>query len=326
MTLIKVAKQLFVSFTAFEDFHHCPRLYYWKRIRRLEKVRFSLPFFLGRIIGPGINAIYKAPTKALTIFEQSHKKEATALRKALPLSAEDEEAIRMQIYIGKGMLEAYKKRYHVMIRDTKIISHEAPFHYRGIQGVTIVGLLDNIMHNRKSNYVHELKTTSQLTPSYVRGIKTRVQPAMYKYLVNRVKDMVADIGGKIKGAIFDVIQKPGIRQKKKETKQEFLRRVIDWYKDGSENKFHLERSHDLVLKEEQVMHTLISTTDLMKRWGKEKDAYYQNFMWCCPAKGFPCDMYELCHGEGGEKNPANMILYKVRPSHHVEDKYKEAED
>lgn len=317
MLIKKSGGPLFVSFTAFEDFLRCPRLYYWRRIRKLEKKQLYIPYFIGRVMGPGISQVFEDAKKAATRFKNEFNQQVKELRSAVALSAEEEKKIYEQKYIGQGMLEAYVQRYRKLIEKTKVIRHEKPFHYTGIKGVTVVGKIDNVFLTEKKYYAHELKTTSNLTPGYIKGIQTRLQPAMYYYMINETKDS----GLKLNGIMFDVIQKPSIRLKQKETYPQYLRRLVRWYEDMSENKFYFERIHEpFVLTRDKVMSTIKSITDLLKMFGTEQRNYYQDFSQCAPDRGHICEMYDLCHGEGGEGNKSIMIQYKKRELYQVEKK------
>jgi len=275
---------------------------------------FFLPYVIGRIMGPSINALFTNPKKASEIVKKEFLIQRKELRKFTSLGIDDEKALNESLYVSQGMVEAYRVRYGKFLAEAKVLKHEAPFHYTGIGGVVIVGKLDNIILSRKKEYVHELKTTASLTPSSIRSIKTKMQPAMYKYLTRRIKGF----GHKIVGVLYDIIRKPGIRPTQKETYREYLLRLRDWYVDGSENKFHLERTHTLEITEDALMNTVIGITDQMKRNRMEQDAYYQNFQWCCPDRGIQCDMYELCHGDGGEDNPEILAQYRKKQPYKVE--------
>lgn len=281
-------RDIWLSFSMISDFQRCPRIHYWKRTRKLEKAIVSIPFLTGRIAHAGIHQIYKNPKKVWDVVSSVFKKEKKEIMSLLV--AEDEAKVDEQELIVKGMTKGYYNHYKKFIKSTKLIHNEVGFKYTGIEGVVVVGQVDNIFERTKKWFVHELKTSKELTPSSVQAIKTRLQPVMYVYMPNMMK-----IGKKISGIIFDIIKKPGIRQKQKETYQEYVQRLIEWYDGNSGNNvFHMEVIHikDFLLTQEMVMNTVTGIAGQMKIADGEKEAYIQDFQSC--HDGFLCDYYNLC--------------------------------
>jgi hypothetical protein len=279
---------------------------------------------VGRVVHVGLAAVMaksvNPKTKklnAIELMEKEFKKERKEAIASFTLSPEQLEELDLQEFTTKGMLLAYSTKYAKMISDIRLLGSEVEGAVDLGNDVTFVIKLDNIVVIREKKILHELKTTKQITPDYVKRIQTDIQTATYFHLHNIIFP-----DEKIEEVMYDVIRKPSIRRKKgsknvaPETKLQFLERLQEWYKKpgDTDSVFHIERFKTPGISEEAVINTIVKVSEEMLR-SKTKEDYYQDFDKCHSYFGDVCPMYGLCH-EGGESKE-NLVLYQIRKSYHV---------
>lgn len=301
---------LYMSVSSVQDWMTCKRLYYYKRIKKYELIGYSLPFITGRIIHEGIAAVLAKKKNAIEIMTQVYKKERTNVVNQFVLSVEELEKLEMQEFITKGMLLAYQKKYSKMIADMSLMGSEVEGAIDLGNDVTFVLKLDNIVRIRKKKLLHEFKSTKTLTPDYVKRIQTNLQISVYYWFHNEIwpDEPIEEI-------MYDIVQKPSIRIKKKESKQQFLERLQEWYSAPGEGKaFHIERFKEPGIDRDSIINTVVKVSEEMLRT-KEKDEYFQDYENCRSYYGDVCPYLRLCF-EGGETKE-NMVLYQIKKSYHV---------
>lgn len=310
--LIKVLKPLYVSYSSIGNFRKCPRYYYWKYIRRLEKSTFTLPFIVGRIMHHGIQTLFSKPENAEKEIRKKFKEEAQDAREKFPqMSTWDEEGLAAQEYLTTGMLAAFRIYFSKFLGATKHIATEKTLKYAFSKKVTVVGKIDNIVANRGLKWIYELKNLKSLDMDRIRAIKTDPQSALYLEVYNRQEPKKK----RLDGIIYKIIRKPSIRMKKKESRREFNIRLGAWYQDQSDGlKFHLERIKGSFINGDAVVNTVEKVAEQILDCDREKENYFQDFSYCIHDWGF-CQFYDLCHGD--EKK--NVVLYQIRKAYKVQD-------
>jgi hypothetical protein len=312
-----------MSVSSVQDWLTCKRLYYYKRIKKYEKTQYNLPFIVGRVVHVGLAAVMAKsvnPTtkklNAMELMEKEFKKERKEAIQAFGLNPEQIEELDMQEFMTKGMLLAYQTKYAQMIKDMRLLGSEVEGAIDVGNDVTFVIKLDNVVRIRMKKILHELKTTKEITPDYVKRIQTDLQTAVYFHFHNIIwsKDKIEEV-------MYDVIRKPSIRRKKgsknipPETKLQFLDRLQNWYKKPDDmSVFHIERFKTPGITEEAVINTVVKVSEEMLR-SKTKEDYYQDFDKCHSYYGDVCPYYDLCHNGGETKE--NLVLYQIRKSYHV---------
>lgn len=314
-----MSKQLFVSHSSMSGFRKCPRYYYWKYIRRLEKPEFRIPFLVGRVMHHGIQTLFSKPEKAEKELKKKYKEEAQKARAEFPqMASYEEEDLAEQEYLTLGMLQAYKLYFKKFLGKTTHIATEKPIRFELNKRVVVVGKIDNIVENQEKRWMYELKNLKSLDMDRVRGIKTDPQSSLYMATHNRsVKK-----SERLDGILYQIVRKPSIRQKKKESRGEFLNRLQEWYHDQSQGmKFHLERIKGSFVSGDAMINTVEQVSQQMLACGTEKEKYFQDFSACIRDWG-RCTMYDLCHGDEKE----NLKLYRPRKRYKVEDDEKNVDE
>lgn len=307
-----MAKQLFVSYSSMSGFRKCPRYYYWKYIRRLEKSVFKIPFIVGRIMHHGIQTLFSQPEKAEKELKKKYKEESQKARIEFPqMAAYEEEDLAEQEYITVGMLQAYRAYFKKFLGSTIHVATERPIRYELNKKVVVVGKIDNIVENQERRWIYELKNLKSLDMDRVRSIKTDPQSSLYLEAHNRSNKKSEQLDG----ILYQIIRKPSIRQKKKESRGEYLVRLQEWYYDQTTGmKFHLERIKGSFIPGAAVINTIEKVSQQMLDCGMEREKYFQDFSYCIHDWG-PCQYYDLCHGNEKE----NVKLYKPRKKYKAED-------
>jgi hypothetical protein len=305
---------LHMSISSVQDWMTCKRLYYYKRIKKYEKTLYNLPFIVGRVVHEGLAAVLAKKANAIEIMTAVYRREREAAIREFVLSTEELEELGMQEFTTKGMLLAYRTKYAKMIEDMQLMGSEVEGAVQLGDDATFVIKLDNIVKIRKKKILHELKTTKQITPDYVKRIQTDLQTAAYFHIHNIIWP-----NEPIEEVMYDVIRKPSIRRKTKgkepESKAAFLQRLQEWYKKPDDmSVFHIERFKTPKITEDAIVNTIVNVSEEMLR-SKQKEDYYQDFDKCHSYFGDVCPYYALCH-EGGETKE-NLVLYKIRKSYHV---------
>lgn len=301
---------LHISVSSLKDFMTCRRLYYYKRIKKYTKTSFNLPFIVGRVIHMGLGYLLEKKPNAVALMTQYFKEERKKANNEFTLSVDQLTKLDQQEYVTQGMLIAYAKKYRAMIRDAQLIGSEVEGALEFGENVTFVIKLDNLIRIRTKKVLHELKSSKYITPEYVHMIRTDIQTAAYFHFHNMIFE-----DSKIDEIMYDVIKKPGIRQKKGEGYQAFLQRLVEYYdKPGDEAVFHIERFSQPVIGVDDLINTVFKISEDMLR-SKTKEDYYQNYDKCSSYYGDVCPYYDLCFNGGESKE--NLILYTIRPSYHV---------
>jgi hypothetical protein len=304
-------KMLHISVSSLDDFLTCRRLYYYKRIKKYEKMMYSIPFLVGKVVHTGIANLMEKKKDAIKLMIDYFKKEKKIINDTFTLSTEKLQEVNEQEYVTKGMVEAYAKKYGKMLSDAKHLKSEVEGALQIADNVTFVIKLDNLLSIRGKKILHELKTSKYITPEYIKMIQTDRQTTIYFRFYNIIFEKYP-----IQEIMYDVIRKPSIRQKKTESYPAYLKRLSEWYdKPEDMSKFHVERFKEPIVSEDAIVNTVTKVADEMLRC-KTKEDYYENHDSCASYYGDICPYYELCH-KGGETKE-NLVLYQIRKSYHVD--------
>jgi hypothetical protein len=293
-----------------KDFLLCRRLYYYKRIKKYDRIVFDIPYFVGRVMHVGIGELLNGNKNANQKMREYYKQEKEIANKQFVLTEEQKEDLDEQEHVTQAMLFAYKKKYGQMLKDVKVLGNEVEGSLQVNDKVVLVFKLDNLLSIRGKKVLHELKTSKYITPDYVKSIQTDFQTATYFYAYNLVYDK-----SPIKEILYDIIRKPSIRQKKGETYQAYLSRLDEWYeKPDDMSVFYAERFSSPKISRDDIFNTIEKVGEDILRC-KQKEDYYQDYDKCHGYYGKRCPYYELCH-EGGETKE-NLVLYQIGKSYRI---------
>jgi len=72
---------LHVSYSSMDDFRKCPRYYWYKRIRKLDRPSFNIHFLVGRVVHVGVYWLFRKPEKAIKRMLDNYKEEVEPARR-----------------------------------------------------------------------------------------------------------------------------------------------------------------------------------------------------------------------------------------------------
>ena len=99
-----------------------------------------------------------------------------------------------------------EKTFNVKLRNPKTLRYSRTYRYQG--------KIDALVKWDNAYYIMEHKTTSSITDKYIEAIELKAQIALYAMAMESE-------GYPIKGAIYDILEKPAIRMAQGETEEEF---------------------------------------------------------------------------------------------------------
>jgi len=275
-----------LSYSQVSLFQECEVKYYNTYKLNLERIQYKSTFLIGNVVQFGINLIFKKVNDPLKQTMKFFDLEKNKLRKGLNLSTEDEDDLNDQEMAIRGIIKAYPIVHAKFLKDVTAIEPEKSVSLIMGNGIKLVGRVDNLIWYKRELWGHELKTTKSISPEYVKSIQTNLQIAGYFHAYNSVYTP------KMKGIIFDLIQKPSIRQKKDESRRQFLERLAQYYLTDSNEKFYMERIEHPLIKRHNVEKVFTHVGKRMLEC-KTEDDYTPNYR-SCNNYG-RCDFWDICH-------------------------------
>jgi len=301
-----------LSFSSLSAYLRCPRLFWFASIRKLELVSVKIPFVIGNHVNEGLHEIYKKNPHVIKDVMKKFNVDKKLLLQTpgiTPKTVEDLEESEMVI---RALLKTYSEVYKKQIAKTTHIHTEFEIKYQFDKRVTIKGFIDNVLKQDKKLYVHEVKTTSFLTSDYISRIQISLQIHMYFYFYNILNDKKP-----MHGIIYDVLRKPSIRQKQKESREEYLERLIMYYEDPQKQaeSFYMETITKPLLSKDRVMNTITHVVKQIEHV-KTIDDFFPNDT-ACWVGNYKCDMYEICHSGANRLSLYNYRENRLKPKEDV---------
>ncbi len=293
--------KLYLSYSAIACFMDCRRKYYFQYIRGLEKIQYVVYYLIGNMVELGVSLLFAKDKQYKSKVLTAYKKAKQELRGKMSLTVNQEQELNEQEQVIVGIIEAYSL---VHSKYLKTIIHKQEQHkdYIEFDKFQVCIKIDNLIKVKKNLFLHELKTTKTLTPDYVKGIKNDLQTALYFHLYN-----LKNTKHPLAGIVYDVIQKPSIRQKQKETKSEYILRLKEWYQ-GEDNvdKYYIETIEKPLIDKDRLFNIITKVgEDILSC--KLLEDFYPNERFCYVYRR--CDFYDICHE--GEKKEL-MVNFKQR--------------
>jgi hypothetical protein len=170
-----------------------------------------------------------------------------------------------------------------------------------------MGKIDLQIRSKKDGRygIMEHKTAAQINVGYVSKIAMDRQTLRYAWAAQEVS------GNRMDFVVYNVIKKPGIRQKRDESFSQYVRRVEAMYQDDP-NAFYREvipLSQDLIAKVPDDDRHIVAEIDRARKIG-----FYQNPAHCY-AYNSVCPYMRLCV-EG--VNPDTLADFRRKESPHEE--------
>ena len=298
-------------------FTTCRKKWFWTYARRYTPMSTPTPFLVGSAIHDVLAQFYRgeAPDIDATInglFDPVIKGTDGKF-----LDEKQLEDVEKQRTMTLGMAAAYLKVYADDLKKWKIIkidgepAVELEGKFRVNKRWDMYFTVDALVEWKGKPWVLEHKTTSAIDAGYISRLSLDDQCSTYMVGTKHAW------GIEPAGVIYNVIMKPRIRQKQKETRDQYLERVLGLYQDSPHE--YLYRTN--VLRSEADLAEFERETNLftgeMDR-SEESGFYYKNTR-ACTNWGSTCPMMPLCiEGEDQAKE-----RFKIKESR---SQYREDED
>lgn len=234
------------------------------------------------------------------------------------------DAIETRTVTLQGMVEGYTKVYQDDLKKWETIFCEREFGVMLVDsdGMSFMyrGKIDMKIRERDTGdyYIVEHKTASQIGVAYVSKLPMDSQVltylAMDHHNVKNNPDWNA--GGEPKGCIYNVIKKPGIKVKQKETRQAYLKRLAEEYTTPEKypNYFYRDKIKHKKVRLIKFIKEIKDIVPEMRAVAGEMMSAHKCERACADYGG--CQYKDICL-KGGLKG-THMAYYKVDSNLHPE--------
>lgn len=227
---------ILITNSLIKTFQDCRRLFLFKYIYRFTPIVIPKPFIFGTHFGLGLDDFY---SKGSIDVEEILEKYFDVLQEfSAHLGEEEFSEYRKQSFILEGLLTAYPTQYADDLKKFKYIGHEMEFKFplpidtETSFSYNYGGKIDLVLQAVKSKeiVIQEHKTASQINRGYI--LKLALDTQVTGYLKG------GDILGlKAKRVIYNINGKAKLRLGKKESEDDFRRRVLAEYETNPNDYF-----------------------------------------------------------------------------------------
>lgn len=254
----------------------------------------------------------RSPTKVQQYIERAYYE---AKRKPF-LSPEHIQTLEVDQAAVQGCIAAYAVRYNkeitkgIPIKMTSFgLKFRFPLRIRAGK-VYISGEIDQVgtHHKSRRTYLIEDKFPGYLSRNIVDEYAVSLQTLVY--LIGYY-ECYAKPNERL-GVFYRYTRKPAIRQKKTESKPQFIQRTYDEYTNRPEHYFHralVKRTPKQIMLYKQEIINILNTLHL----SRHNEWWYRNRK-ACLAKG-RCAFFDPCHNG---QTPDVMARFKLKGVKHVE--------
>lgn len=302
-------------------FASCRKKFLWDYQYRLSTQRVSEPLEVGSVFHDEIDKFYCALRDEGRYGEEgiftSQKRIADHFQRmragidATIISEYDYDRIAIMEAVCCGLVAGYVRKYEERdLANYEVVEPETQFELPiGDTGWFTRGKIDLLVRVKKRKKVYRIiehKTASSITPGYVSKIALDKQTLRYVMAARKVFKLNVD------SIVYNVTMKPRIRQGKRESFTNFVKRMENEYED--ETKYFYRE----VITPSDKMVRSIEVDDLkfvkeIER-SQESGYYYQNTGHCFDFNS-TCPYMRLCV-EGA--NEDTLAGYRVRDRVHEE--------
>lgn len=268
--------------------------------------------------GSGVHAIlenfYQGEKDPRVLSIQAVEAYGENINRALPyMSERDIQTFYKDETMVSGLAHAYVEHYASDLERWTVEAVEKPCKARPINpkdptvltSSTYAGVLDMVVRENDSGrlLLVEHKSTGKIDSTYWHKLMNDPQLSGYWLLAHAN-------GYPIDGIVYNVVQFPGIRQRKTETVAGYHQRLRDEMMDKPEKYFHRKT---VTRTQEQLTEFLINTWGWLERleelWDKPMHAWLKSDVVACTSFHRICEFIEPCsHGIEGP----HMLAFDVR--------------
>ena len=277
---------MILTYSSLKSFSRCKRLYYYKYILFLRKIREKLAINIGSAMHELLCGFYSRGGVISNILED------TVLYKYL---SGDEKSQQLVL----SMINSYKEKFLSDFKDYDYLALEKPFITKFWNPYTgedtkdwFCGVIDGCLGNRlmkKCYHLMEHKTAGSLSLGYLEQVSVDYQIALYSIFSRAI------FGVNIESIIYNVIEKKSYRLRKKETIEEYRARLDAAYKE-----------EDLITRLEVVLTDDILENAMANFWAIyvdlcrtiEDGSWYGNSEECF--RYGKCDFFDICRRQNND--------------------------
>ena len=231
------------------------------------------------------------------------------------------DAAKCRWQVTTAMMSAYTSYYPT--EDFQVMELELPFTseiYNPATGAvsrsfTIAGKVDGVIQTPDGIFILEHKTASRIDAGYIDRLSSDMQVQLYSHFVEQA------YGWKITGVLYNILGKPASTMKQKggetdaefaeriatakapgrckqqmaETEQEFMERLLDWYQESPQERFHRETLYFTPRDIEDLRSELWELTQqyLSAQRSEDRRGFYKNSSQCYNYNR-ACDYVTIC--------------------------------
>lgn len=303
-------KRLVITNSSRRVFFECPRSYYYKYERLLQSTSIGTALLIGNVIHEGLALLLHG--EPMKVVLKKVRKFIGKLRRTL--IGQDLEKFEKDATIVEGMLIAWDS-HRGLLAKAKVFKWdgepaiEVPFEVELPDNIMFSGKLDTLCRFKRQLWLGEHKTAgpSTVDGGYVERLYVDHQIVGYTWAAEQL------LGKKLGGVLYNVLGKPGIRQRTKkspETLAQFTTRLTKEYKSKPTQYLY---STALERRGEDVDNwpNVVAATAKLIREARETGVWLQHDHQC--VKFGQCAFLPLCaHGD------SKMNLYTKRDELHPE--------
>lgn len=219
-------------------------------------------------------------------------------------------AIKKAVTISRPLLKGYAEKWGETDFKREWLINEGHFEIPapgpwGKRGITIQGFWDGVFRNPRGElWIFETKTKSKSIQTD--RLTLDMQLATYHYACEHA------LGEKANGALYNVVIRPGLRQKKgrgknpiPETDAEYMARIAQDIEDRPEHYFQRHEVPATPQEIDRARDNLIIVIDEFMKWQMGESPTYLNSHSC--ENPFRCEYLDLCAS-------GSMALYENKSS------------
>ena len=285
-----------ITYSSIKTFKNCPRNYYWRNVRQIVPVgRDDGKLFFGQVIHKSLELIYQG---------QAYGGKVDALiNKAFP----GRDGFRNRV-MAFDMLNGHTSLYHdepfkvMAIEGSFTVPIRNPKTGRVSRSFELSGKTDLVCLDDCGIFITDHKTAAEITGDIIEKLPLDSQLNLY---ASAISDL---LGVNVNRAMYNIIRKTRIKQKKNESDADFSIRM--WTVYSNPENYHREM---VILSDDDrkaTMQDLWETTQHLLEayrtdtWTRNTDRCFDYFR--------PCPYFALCRSN----NDQNILdnFYEHRPA------------
>jgi hypothetical protein len=272
-------------------FKSCRRAYFLRYIEGLEPMKTASNLQIGRLVHEGIAGIYRYSFMGEPPQIEPILTEAVGPEMFAKMGPEELDDFWLAVSIVKHWHQgADPSLVNAVIFEGDRLAIEWSFEVPCGHARRFIGIWDGIVRYDGEWWVLEHKTTAGMDSKYLDKLLRDEQATGYVYAAAKLLDIP------IAGILYNIIEKPRLRIKAKETHEEFRTRRDEWYEEGYHSddtpRFHIQRVYRTQDQLDEYEAQLADVMADMRR--TERDGAFYPSPASCAGSFYSCQFASLC--------------------------------